>query len=74
MLTPQSNQMQSKIHLHAIFCELQPNQRVLKYFSRFLHFQPALHPWTLWTLIIFEHCKIILKHCEHCVIIILNTV
>ena len=45
MLTPQINQMQSKIHLHAIFCELQPNQRVLKYFSKFLHFQPAL----LWT-------------------------
>ena len=42
MLTPQSNEMQNRMHLLAIFCELQPNQRVLKYFSKLLRFQPAL--------------------------------
>ena len=42
MLTPQSNKMQYRIHLLAIFCELQPNQHVLKYISEIFHFQPAL--------------------------------
>ena len=42
MLTPKSNEMQSKIQPYAIFCELQPNQHVLKYISEIFHFQPAL--------------------------------
>ena len=45
MLTPQSNKIQYEIHILATFCELPPNQRVLKCISKILCFQPALRQW-----------------------------
>ena len=43
MLTPQSDKIQYTIHIQARFCELQPNQRVLKCLYKILRFQPALY-------------------------------
>ena len=42
MLTPHGTFERYKMHRIAYFCELQPNQRVQKYFLKSLRFQTAL--------------------------------
>ena len=42
MLTPHGNYGRYKMHPLAYFCELQHNQRVLKWFLKILRFKTAL--------------------------------